>query len=173
MLIKLAIFDIDGVLTNGKKTYGKDGSCISKTFCDKDFTAIKKLKSSEVKVCFCSGDSNVNELVAKNRNIDFYNSRHKDKASFIDKFSKHYKCSIKNMLYIGDDVFDISLLKKVGFSVCPSDAILEVQEVCNLILKSKGGENCIVELVNYLYNHNMIKNYNYESFINLDASDKF
>lgn len=77
------------------------------------------------------------------------------------------------MLYIGDDVFDISLLKKVGFSVCPSDAILEVQEVCNLILKSKGGENCIVELVNYLYNHNMIKNYNYESFINLDASDKF
>ena len=44
MLIKLAIFDIDGVLTNGKKTYGKDGSCISKTFCDKDFMRCKILR---------------------------------------------------------------------------------------------------------------------------------
>ena len=77
MLIKLAIFDIDGVLTNGKKTYGKDGSCISKTFCDKDFTAIKRFIAAGVKVIMISGD-NYNKTMAEKRNIDFYCTRDKE-----------------------------------------------------------------------------------------------
>ena len=54
MKIKLAILDVDGVLTDGKKTYDNTGLCIYKTFCDKDFTAIKKLKALGISVCFLS-----------------------------------------------------------------------------------------------------------------------
>ena len=42
-MIKLLILDVDGVLTDGKKVYGKEGTGLYKTFCDKDFTAIKRL----------------------------------------------------------------------------------------------------------------------------------
>lgn len=172
-MIKLVILDVDGVLTDGRKTYGTDGVCISKTFCDKDFTAIKKLKSSGVNICFCSGDANINEAIAKNRNIDFYNARHKEKCSFTNEFEKKYNCTSDEMLYIGDDIFYIGLLKKVGFSVCPSDAANEVKKVCDLILQSKGGDHALCELVNFLYKNNFIKNYNYENLKVTDAKEKF
>lgn len=173
MKIKLVILDIDGVLTDGKKTYSKEGICISKTFCDKDFTAIKKLKSSNVQVCFCSGDPSINEEIARNRNIDFYNARNKDKCLFIDQFEKKYNCRPDEMLYIGDDIFDISLLEKVGLSVCPSDASKEVKDVCDLILESAGGNHAVLELVDYLQENSLIEKYNYKTLIEADAKEKF
>ena len=68
-MIKLLVLDIDGILTNGKKTYDKYGNIISKSFCDKDWTAIKRFKSLGVEVMFLSGDP-FNEGVANKRNID-------------------------------------------------------------------------------------------------------
>lgn len=51
-MIKLLILDVDGVLTNGKKYYGENGLGRLKNFCDKDFTAIKRIKAAGVNVCF-------------------------------------------------------------------------------------------------------------------------
>ena len=84
-MIRLVILDIDGVLTDGKKYYGLDGMPFAKTYCDKDFTAIKRLKGSGVQVCFLSGDEKVNLPMAKNRNIPFYSARGKNKAEFVKK----------------------------------------------------------------------------------------
>ena len=90
-MIKLVILDIDGILTDGRKYYGLDGIPFAKTYCDKDFTAIKRLRGAGVKVCFLSGDERVNKTMAINRNIDFYSARGKDKADFITEFEKTYK----------------------------------------------------------------------------------
>ena len=89
-IVKLIILDVDGVLTNGKKIYNSEGVCSYKTFCDKDFTAIKKFKASGVSVCFLSGDENINKEIAKNRNIDFYSSRFKKKEDFLPELLKTY-----------------------------------------------------------------------------------
>jgi 3-deoxy-D-manno-octulosonate 8-phosphate phosphatase KdsC-like HAD superfamily phosphatase len=45
-MIKLIILDVDGIMTDGKKYYGQDGSVYLKSFCDKDWTSIKRFKSS-------------------------------------------------------------------------------------------------------------------------------
>jgi 3-deoxy-D-manno-octulosonate 8-phosphate phosphatase KdsC-like HAD superfamily phosphatase len=74
-MIKLIILDVDGIMTDGKKYYGQDGSVYLKSFCDKDWTSIKRFKSLGINVIFLSGDENINKLVADNRNIDFYLSR--------------------------------------------------------------------------------------------------
>ena len=66
-MIKLVILDVDGVLTDGKKYYNRDGDVLMKTFCDKDWTAIKRFKALGIKVLFLSGDP-FNEKIAKNRN---------------------------------------------------------------------------------------------------------
>ena len=121
-MIKLAILDIDGIMTDGRKYYGLDGIPFAKTYCDKDFTAIKRFRGSGIKVCFLSGDDRVNKPMAWNRNIDFYSARGKDKADFVKLFERNYNTKKENMLYIGDDLFDKSIMEIVGHAFCPNDA---------------------------------------------------
>ena len=69
-MFKLLILDVDGVLTTGLKTYGIDGQVISKTFGDRDFTAIKEFICSGVNVIFFLGSTS-QFICCKKRNIDF------------------------------------------------------------------------------------------------------
>ena len=67
-MIKLLILDVDGVLTDGKKYYNRDGKVEMKTFCDKDWTAIKRFRALGINVIFLTGDP-FNENIAYHRNI--------------------------------------------------------------------------------------------------------
>lgn len=174
-MIELAILDIDGVLTDGRKYYNSEGMPCMKTYCDKDFTAIKRLKGAGVNVCFLSGDEFVNMAMAKNRNIDFYSARGKDKADFIAELSLNYNTKIRNMLYIGDDLFDKSIMEIVGHPFCPADACIDIKNVCghNNVLKSNGGCNVIAELVNELLLRGLVKDCTMEDIENLDKKEIF
>ena len=55
-MIKLILLDIDGVMTDGRKYYDKEGTVRLKTFCDKDWTAIKRFRALGIQVAFLSGD---------------------------------------------------------------------------------------------------------------------
>jgi YrbI family 3-deoxy-D-manno-octulosonate 8-phosphate phosphatase len=171
-MIKLVILDIDGILTDGRKYYGLDGMPFAKTYCDKDFTAIKRLRAAGIKVCFLSGDDKVNEKMAKNRNIDFYYARGKDKAEFVNDFTQTYNTAPKHMLYVGDDLFDINIMKTVGHAYCPEDSPQSVKNVCN-ILPGKGGENLICKLVDILLHNGYIKDTSLEEIEKLDKEEKF
>ena len=61
-MINLVILDIDGVMTDGTKVYDESHNVIYKKYCDRDFTAIKRLKDCGVSVCFLSGDKRINEI---------------------------------------------------------------------------------------------------------------
>ena len=145
-MIKLLILDIDGVMTDGTKVYGLDGLTIGKRYCDRDFTSIKQFKASGVQVCFLSGDDKVNEQMAKNRKTDFYYSRGREKTDFLLEFEKTYNCSIGEMAYVGDDIFDIPLMKIANYSFAPSNASDEVKKMSKYVLKSKGGEGVVDEI---------------------------
>ena len=144
----LLILDIDGVLTSGVKFYGPDGAVVAKTYADKDFTAIKRFLRHGVSVCFLSGDSNVNQAMAQDRGIDFYNAKLKsgklDKSDFLEELRSKYRAN--RVAYVGDDYYDITLLAQVDFSFCPSDAIREVREVCSVTIPRPGGMGVVEEL---------------------------
>ncbi len=171
-MIKLVILDIDGILTDGRKYYGLDGMPFAKTYCDKDFTAIKRMRATGLKVCFLSGDNKINEEMAKNRNIDFYYARGRDKAEFVNDFVERYKCDPRHMLYVGDDLFDINIMKAVGHSYCPQDSPQRVKDVCQ-ILPGKGGENLICKLVDILLQKGYISDTSLEKIEKLDKEEKF
>jgi len=175
MQIELLILDIDGVLTDGKKYYGIDGLPFAKTYCDKDFTAIKRVRGAGVPVCFLSGDERINKKMAENRNIDFYSARGKDKAGFLPELSEKYGVPIEKMLYVGDDLFDLSIMKAVGHAFCPKDAALMIRDFCgpDNILTRSAGENVIAELVDVLISKNMIQDCTMEDIENLDKNEKF
>jgi 3-deoxy-D-manno-octulosonate 8-phosphate phosphatase (KDO 8-P phosphatase) len=159
--INLIILDVDGVMTDGTKYYDTYGNVCMKRFCDKDFTAIKILIESGVNVCCLSSDNRVNSIVMERRHIDFYCSQHKKKDEFVPMFKEKYGCTAKEMLYIGDDLYDIPLMKKVGFPYCPCDAAKEVQKICGTdnTLISNGGSNVIMELLDLCITRGLVNIY--------------
>jgi len=174
MKIKMMILDVDGILTDGKKYYGLDGMPFAKTFCDKDFTAIKRLRGAGVEVCFLSGDSRINQAMAENRNIDFYCARGRDKATYIEDFEKKYNVSRAHMAYVGDDLFDVSIMKSVGASYCPCDAPRKVKEAATEVLENRpGGNNFVMHLVDKLLADGKVLDCTLEDIERLDKDEKF
>ncbi|MAH43834.1 hypothetical protein CL614_09020 [archaeon] len=151
--IKLLILDVDGVMTDGTKTYDLEGNVISKRFADLDFTAIKRILGRGVNVCWLSSDSRVNKKVALSRGIDFHLSRTKDgkidKRKFIKIFSEIYDICDDEMAYVGDDWYDVPIMQKVGLSYCPSNSPNIVKNVVNYVLNSRSGQGVISELLDY------------------------
>ena len=174
MKIKLAILDVDGVLTDGKKYYGVDGIPFAKTYCDKDFTAIKRMRGSGMHVCFLSGDERVNKAMAKNRNIDFFSARGKDKADFIPELQLRYNTTPEKMLYIGDDLFDLSIMKVVGVAFCPNDAPRKIRDFCGKnVLARSGGQNVVAEMVDVLLERGLMRDCSMKDIEDLDKNEKF
>ena len=148
-MIDMLVLDVDGVLTDGTKVYDSDHNVLSKKFFCKDFTAIKRFIAAGVKVIMISGD-NFNSTMANKRNIDFYCSRGTDlsldKSRFLDMFEEKYGVKKEKMAFVGDDYFDLSIIKSLKYAYCPSDAPRSVKRECTAVLKSKGGEGVVVEL---------------------------
>lgn len=174
-MIKLVILDIDGVMTDGRKYYNAEGMPFIKTYCDKDFTAIKRLRGAGVHVCFLSGDDFINKAMAKNRNIDFYSARGKDKADFLPGFQATYGATVAEMAYIGDDLFDYSIMEAVGHAYCPSDACSDIQDLCgpDHTLEVAGGCNAVMHLVDQLISRDLVPDATMEQIEALDKKEKF
>ena len=169
--MKLFVLDVDGVMTDGKKYYDGQGNVMCKQYNDKDFTAIKRFLSLGIHVCFLSGD-NWNKVMADKRNIKFYSGRSDkgkmDKIDILNKILNDYKVLQKNCLYIGDDIFDIEVLKVVGYSFCPVDSPKCVKDTCTVLTRN-GGDGVIAELFDYLVDKEIIKIPSIDDVKNLDS----
>ncbi len=172
-MIKLLILDIDGVMTDGTKVYGLDGLTIGKRYCDRDFTAIKQFKAAGVQVCFLSGDDKVNKAMAENRKTDFYYSRGREKTDYLEEFADTYNCSTKEMAYVGDDIFDIPIMKKVGYSYCPANVSQVVKDASSWVLSRNCGDNVIADLYENLVNLGLVGYSTLEDIKELDKLESF
>lgn len=174
-MLKIFLFDIDGVLTNGRKLYDKTGLCIGKEFCDKDFTVLKRLKARGIECIAVTGDP-WNEQIMFNRKIKCINSRGKNKEDFLPIICKDYGVTPSEIGYIGDDLFDVGLLKAVGIAYCPYEAVISCFLVANQLC-SKGGDNVLVELFDDLLEKGLIEGLpfdeEYKKIISLDEHEKF
>ena len=176
--LKLLLLDVDGVLTNGFKYYDQTGLCKLKTFSDLDFTAIKRFRASGVVVAWISGDKNINEEIAKNRKIPFWYTRGKDKTEFLPEIYEKFNLNSSSLTaFVGDDLFDLNIMKTVHFSFCPKDTCNTVMNFCNinktsLVLNRSPGEGVIDELYEIF-----LQNDGYEADMKkvyiLDKNEKF
>ena len=174
-MFKLLILDVDGVLTTGLKTYDLNGQVISKTFGDRDFTAIKQFICSDVKVIFLSGDKQVNSSVATARNIPFFYSRRLSgqlsKSQCAKEILDNYKIQPNETIFVGDDLFDIEMRNFCKFMVCPSNSHFRMKECSDLILKTKSGMGCVQELYEHMVSKKMVKEVPIEKVIYRDANE--
>ena len=146
----LLVLDVDGVLTDGTKTYGQDGQVLSKAFCDQDFTAIKRFRAAGVEVCLLSGDRAVNEAIAQTRQLDFHFARDAqgniDKKRFLAQLALRYGVAPARIAYVGDDYYDLTILEAARWSYCPSNAIACVRDVVTEVLDRPGGHGVVAAL---------------------------
>lgn len=177
-MIKLLILDVDGILTDGKKYYDREGNVCMKTFCDKDWTAIKRFRALGIQVIFLTGDP-FNVTIAENRNIDVFVNRtcgrHRDKLEFLTEICTRYNVSVGSIAYAGDDIFDVKIMEAVRYPFCPNDAPQEVRSIA--IRVGMGGKNFVMELFDYLKNRQMLPEFDFDEHLKkvyeLDQKEKF
>lgn len=174
-MFRLLILDVDGVLTTGLKTYDLEGNVISKTFGDRDFTAIKQFICSGIDVIFLSGDQQVNSKVAKNRNIPFFYSRRDtgrlSKADCANEILKKFKVNKEMTIFVGDDLFDAEMREYCKFMACPSNSHYIMKNKSDYILKTSSGEGCVQELYEYMVTNNLIIEATLDSVITRDSEE--
>lgn len=144
--LKLLAMDIDGVLTDGGMYYSQQGDEFKK-FNAKDGLAIKTLTKSGMQLAFIS--SGINDHIIKER-AKLLGVQHVfvgtwKKLEVLEKWCSELKIELKNVAYIGDDVNDLPVIKKVGLSACPANAVSLVQKNVHIVLNSNGGEGCVRE----------------------------
>ena len=126
-MIKLVILDVDGVMTDGKKYYDRDGNVVMKNFCDKDWTAVKRFRAIGIPVVFLTGDP-FNAKILSNRNLPYVVNRgegfHRDKVNFLDEILLDYNCGAEDVVYLGDDLFDYGIMEAVGHPYSPWQTLL-------------------------------------------------
>ncbi|WP_299052991.1 HAD family hydrolase [uncultured Polaribacter sp.] len=145
--INTFIFDVDGVLTNGMLTIMPDGELV-RHMNVKDGYAMKNALNKGYRVCIISGGTNegVKTRLAALGIEDIYLGAH-NKIEQYRELVKKYDLKQENVLYMGDDVPDYPVMKLVGLSTCPNDAVREIKNVSKYISDKKGGEGCVRDVI--------------------------
>ncbi|GAB4335122.1 MAG: HAD hydrolase family protein [Calditrichia bacterium] len=144
--IKLFITDIDGVLTDGGMYISENDDEIKK-FNTRDGKGIELLIENGIKVAFITSENRkLNIKRAKKLRVNYLYQGVDNKVDVIEKIKKQLKVKDDEIAYIGDDLNDLEVLKKVGFSACPSDANDKVKSIVKYVCKQKGGKGCVREV---------------------------
>ena len=145
--IKLILMDADGVLTEGKVTYG-NGNLELKSFDVKDGAGIELARKAGIKTGIISGrQSGALQRRAKELRIDEVHQKVINKVEVYKQILGRYSLRDEEVAYIGDDILDLPLLLRVGLSAAVADAHPEVKKRVDLVTTSTGGRGAVRELV--------------------------
>jgi len=149
-MIKLAAFDVDGVMTDGSLTFDEFGHEY-KTFNAKDGQGIVNLNNAGIITAIITARKNGTvEHRAKNLNIKELYQGSKNKLASLEEIASKYGISFEEIAYMGDDLPDICVLEKVGLSGCPNDSVEEVKNISKFISVKNGGKGAVREFCDYI-----------------------
>ncbi len=144
--VKLLILDVDGVLTDGGIILNGDAAEL-KVFHVRDGHGLVMLKRSGVHVAIISGrNSKVVDRRARELEITEVYQGCRDKIAAYEKLLSKLAIADKNVAYIGDDIVDVPLFKRVGFPVAVADAVEEAKEAALFITNERGGRGAVREI---------------------------
>lgn len=146
--IKMVIFDIDGVMTDAGMYYNESGDEIKK-FNAKDGMVVRRLKQRGIHTGIISHGflSNLITRRAERLHISHVEVSQVPKKETLMRWCSELSITPEQVCFIGDDLNDEDIMRAVGFSACPSDAVDAVKEMVHVVLQKKGGEGCVRELI--------------------------
>lgn len=139
----IIVIDCDGVLTDGTLTIDSQGEKLFKKFHTRDVRAIRQLVASGFEVYIVSADDwNGTRHFAEKVGAEFVCMKDKSKvAGFVG--SRPY-------IAVGDDAWDIPMMKAAAISCCPQDAITLVEDHSHIVLGVDGGKGVIAKLLEWI-----------------------
>ena len=141
------IFDVDGVLTDGTVTVTTTGEMLRKMNI-KDGYALKTAVDNGYNVCVISGGSNEGVRV-RLRTLgitDIYLGSH-NKVEQLNEYLDANTIKAENVLYMGDDIPDVPVMKLIGLPCCPQDAVPEIKELSKYISHKNGGKGAVRDVI--------------------------
>ncbi|MCX5699511.1 MAG: HAD-IIIA family hydrolase [Candidatus Omnitrophica bacterium] len=144
--VKLLLLDVDGVLTDGRIIYDSSGKD-SKFFDVHDGLGV-----------FCLHKFGINTVIITAKNSKAIRPRAKDmrvaevfadifpKDAVLDKILKKYRVSAQEICFVGDDLVDLSLMRKIGLPVAVANASSEVKEAAIYVTDCRGGRGAVREV---------------------------
>lgn len=145
--IRVFVFDVDGVLTDGSVLITSQGEQLRKMSIS-DGYALKSALQKGYYVCAISGGNNpgVKERLRDLGVTDIYlNIRHK--GDQLQEYLEINGLDPDTVMYMGDDIPDIPAMQQVALPACPQNAAPEVKEISRYVSHKSGGEGCVRDII--------------------------
>jgi 3-deoxy-D-manno-octulosonate 8-phosphate phosphatase (KDO 8-P phosphatase) len=141
------MLDVDGVLTNGLVHVSPSGE-LTRLMHTKDGYALKTAIDEGYKICIISGGNNegVRTRLAGLGIKDIFLGAH-NKLEIFNKYLQSQNIQAEEILYMGDDIPDFPVMKRVGLAACPKDAVPEIQDISHYVSQKKGGVGCVRDVI--------------------------
>ncbi len=145
--IRMILSDVDGCLTDGSLIFDEQGNEL-KVFCARDGLGITIWKRKKGLIGFVTRRcTSVVQKRADELKIHELCQGVENKLTMLDGICKKYDLMPDQIAYVGDDLVDYDIMKAVGVSACPSDAVPEIIEIADYVCKTPGGRGAIRELI--------------------------
>jgi len=155
--IKLLIVDVDGVLTKGEIIYDDKGREL-KVFNVKDGLGIFLLAKVGIKTVILSArNSSILAKRAKDMSVAEIIGGVLPKEKHLFRIQKKYKVKLDEICFVGDDLIDLGMIKRVGLGVAVFDALSSVKKVASYVTKNKGGQGAVREVVDLIIKHKSLE----------------
>lgn len=151
--VRLAIFDVDGVLTDGTIFIGPTGEAF-KAFSILDGHGLKMLREAGIMTAILSGRSHrAVDRRAKELSIDHVIQGKSDKLPEFDKLIRRLKLAAKDCAYMGDDLPDLPVMRHCGLAVAPANAVKAVKDAAHHVTHARGGNGAVREMCELILRH--------------------
>lgn len=148
--VRLALFDVDGVLTDGRLYYGPSGEAM-KVFNILDGHGLKMLARSGVATGLLSGRrSEAAAARAKELGLAHVILGVDDKLAHFERLLSGLGLEASQCAFMGDDLPDAPVLRRCGLAVAVANAVPEVKAIAHLVTQSRGGEGAVRELCEFV-----------------------
>jgi 3-deoxy-D-manno-octulosonate 8-phosphate phosphatase (KDO 8-P phosphatase) len=146
--IELLILDVDGVLTNGWLIYDSEGNDL-RCFDSQDGTGTLLLKAMGIHtVMITVKPSKPIKRRAEELGIEFYAVMPKEKV--FDKILMKYQVTPEKICYVGDDIADLGIMRKIGFPVAVANATPVIKEISSYVTEKQGGSGAVREVTDLI-----------------------
>jgi 3-deoxy-D-manno-octulosonate 8-phosphate phosphatase (KDO 8-P phosphatase) len=143
--VRLAILDVDGVLTDGTLWYGPEGEAL-KAFNSLDGHGVKMLAEAGVAVAILSGrDSAAVARRARELGIAHVIQGAADKVREFERLVAKLGVVPSDCAFVGDDLPDLAVMQRCGLAVAVANAVDEVKAIAHYVTRARGGQGAVRE----------------------------
>jgi 3-deoxy-D-manno-octulosonate 8-phosphate phosphatase (KDO 8-P phosphatase) len=145
--ITTLVFDVDGVLTDGTLLVLPDGVMARRMNIKDGYALQLAVKKGYHVIVISGGNSPEVENRLNKLGITQVFMQTADKLQVLENILLQKQISPQQVLFMGDDIPDLAVMKHVGLPVCPADAAQEIKEIARYISPLKGGEGCARDVI--------------------------